>query len=126
MSVLNKALITISVLLLLGFVGCKSLINHIYNRTDCERFNIDNIEVRTGIDIPPVSEVICEFKESERTKVAVFTLERASLDLARYVKRNDFVDKGAFYLNTGEREDTKWNARLDKEHLELKVSLVYK
>lgn len=126
MKIILKIIVVISTLILLGFAGCKGLINHIYNRTDCEQFNIDNIEVRTGIDIPAVSDVICEFKETERTKVSVFTLKKTDLDLSRYVDRNDFIDKGDFYVNSGERKDTKWDARLNKENLELTVELVYK
>lgn len=126
MKILIKTLAILSIIILLGFAGCKGMMNHIYNRTDCMQFNIDNIELRTGIDIPAVSDVVCDFKESERMKVSVFTLEKASLDLTHYIDRNNFVDQGAFYVNAGEREDTKWNASLNKENLELTVELEYR
>ncbi len=113
-------------ILLLPFLGCKMLTQHIYNRTDCERFNIDNIEVRTGINIPAVDEVTCEIKAKENTKVSVFRLSKPSLDFSHYVKRNDFIKEGNFYVNRGEREDTEWEAKLNEADLKLVVSLVYK
>jgi len=121
-----KILLIISVLTLLGFAGCKGFINHIYNRTDCEQMNIDNIELRTGIDIPAVSNVVCEFKTAEKTKVAVFTLDKAKVDLTHYTTKNDFIQKGNQYVKSGERTDTKWDASLDATTWDLTVSVQYK
>jgi len=126
MKVLFKTLLAIGIFILLGFAGCKGLINHIYNRTDCKQFNIDNIEVRTGINIPAVSNVVCEFKTAEKTKVAVFTLDKTKVDLAQYTTRNDFIQKGNQYVKSGERADTKWAANLDATTWDLTVSVVYK
>ena len=126
MKVLIKTLLILAVLLFLGFAGCKGFINHIYNQTDCEQMNIDNIELRTGIDIPAVSNVVCEFKTAEQTKVAVFTLDKAKVDLAHYTAMNHFIQKGNQYVKSGERTDTKWDARLDATTWDLTVSVQYK
>jgi len=42
-------LVVLGVLLFMG--SFKLLVRHIFNRQDCERFNIDNIELRTGINV---------------------------------------------------------------------------
>lgn len=126
MKKISKPLLFGFLVLLFPIFGYKMLSSHIYNRTDCEQFNIDNIEVRTGINIPVVNEVTCDFKSTENTKVSVFMLKRLSLDFDHYIKRNDFVKEGDFYVNRGERADTKWEAKLSKEDLKLVVSLVYK
>ena len=126
MKVLLKTLLILGILLFLGFAGCKGFINHIYNRTDCEQMNIDNIELRTGIDIPAVSNVVCEFKTAEQTKVAVFTLDKVKVDLAHYTASNNFIQKGNQYIKSGERTDTKWDARLDATTWDLTVSVQYK
>ena len=126
MKILTKVLLIIGIIIFLGFAGCKGLINHIYNRTDCEQFNIDNIEVRTGIDIPAVSKVICDFNAIENTKTSIFTLDKTQVNLAHYAARNGFHSKGNVYVNAGERTDTKWEASLNKTTLDLTVSVIYK
>lgn len=123
---ISKPLLIGLLILLLPIFSFKMLSSHIYNRTDCEQFNIDNIEVRTGINIPAVDEVICEFNSTQNTKIAVFMLNKSSLDFTHYIKRNDFVKEGNFYVNRGERADTKWEAKLNEADLKLVVSLVYK
>ncbi|MEM1121380.1 MAG: hypothetical protein AAGJ18_13090 [Bacteroidota bacterium] len=126
MKLITQILLTAFIIFILFLAACKGLVNHIYNRTDCEQFNIDNIEVRTGIDIPAVSDVTCEFKSTENTKISVFILDKSVLDFDYYIQRNKFIREGDFYVNAGERTDTKWNARLNKENLELRVALTYK
>lgn len=116
----------IALFLLLFMGGFKLLAGHIYGRTDCERFNIDNIEVRTGIDIPAVSNVDCSFDASINTKFSTFTFDKNEVDLEEYVVRNDFEKNGDVYLNTGERTDTKWQAELNPETYVLTVKLEYK
>jgi len=126
MKKVSLSLLIGTLVLLFPIFGFRMLVKHIYNRTDCERFNIDNIEVRTGINIPAVEDVICEFKATENTKVSMFTLNKSSLDFSRYIKNNDFVKEGDFYINRGKKADTEWEARLSEEDLKLTVSLVYK
>lgn len=126
MKTISKTIIIGLLVLLFPILSFNLLSNHIYNRTDCEQFNIDNIEVRTGIDIPGVDDVICEFKATEKTKVSVFTLDKSSLNFARYIKRNDFVKEGDFYVNRGKKADTEWEAKLSEDDLKLTVSLIYK
>ena len=52
---------------LLFMVGCKSLVKTIYQSMDCDQFNIDHIELRTGIDVPKIRRKYCQLKDSTRT-----------------------------------------------------------
>ncbi|MEM7367192.1 MAG: hypothetical protein AAF587_01255 [Bacteroidota bacterium] len=126
---MKQILIAISILaasLFLFMGGVKMLVSHIYNRTDCERFNIDNIEVRTGIDIPSVSEADCTCDQIAKTKRSTFTINTQQVDLDEYLTTNKFVEQDGAYVNAGEREDTKWKAKLDPETHVLTVMLEYK
>ena len=126
MKEVTKVLLVLATIIFFGFTGIKGFTSHIYNRTDCEQMNIDNIELRTGIDIPAVSKVVCEFKTAEQTKVSVFTLDKNQVDLPYYTNRNGFIQKGNQYIKSGERADTKWAASLDATTWELTVSVQYK
>ena len=126
MKEVTKVLIVLATIILFGFTSIKSFTNHIYNRTDCEQMNIDNIELRTGIDIPAVSKVICAFKTAKQTKVSVFTLDKNKVDLAYYINRNGLIQKGNKYIKLGERADTKWAVSLNSTTWELTVSVQYK
>lgn len=116
---------SISVLAIGFILGFRGLVSHIYNRVDCESFNIDNIEVRTGIDIPAVTDVECSCNEEKTIKTSTFTLDVDQLDLDRYVARNKFKAIDGHYENIGERKDTKWKAKLDRGSHQLTVTVEY-
>jgi len=59
-----------------------SLSKHIYNRTDCVRFNIDNIESRTEIDIPQAISSECDCKDVPKMKESTFVLDKTSARLS--------------------------------------------
>ena|GEM_PF-2538718 len=82
---------------LLGYGGCAGL--HILCResNSCERFNIDNIETRTNIDIPSIyggNECpecsSCILDEAANTKTNYFRIHIDAVDMDRYVERNSF------------------------------------
>ena len=84
-------LVVLGVLLFMG--SFKLLVRHIFNRQDCERFNIDNIELRTGINVPPISD--CDCRVTDNTKLSTFKLDTSVVDIASYAEINGF-DKSAF------------------------------
>ena len=102
------------------------LVSNIYNRMECERFNIDNIEVRTGIDIPKVTSAVCECDNLEKIKTSHFTIDTKVVNIKDYVAKNRFVLKEGIYIQKGEREDTKWLATLDQSSNELMVRVEYR
>lgn len=110
--------------LVLFMGGCRLLNKQIFNQQSCERFNIDNIEVRTGIDIPTVENSSCEC--SRGVKDAEFTLKLKPENIDRYVSRNKFELKDSVYVNANEDEYTKWIANLDLKTQKLKVHIDYK
>lgn len=117
---------SVLLVLFLGAAGCKSLISHIYKRVDCEQFNIDNVEVRTGINIPSVTDVDCECNETKTLKTNTFVLNSAIVDLSDYASKNKFILEDGQYKNIGKREDTEWEAILNPETSELKVVIKYR
>ena len=62
--------------------GCQSLAKEIYWSMDCDQFNIDHIELRTGIDIPKITRNYCELSPTQR-KVS-FQLHKSGKDKAQY------------------------------------------
>ena len=124
-NLLRAILITIGIILLL-MLGFKTLVKSIYKSKDCEMYNIDNIELRTGIDIPKVLDVNCEFNDSTNTKVAVFTLDTSRFNLSEYIIRNKFEKVDSIFKNTGDENDSRWAAELEPVTASLRVELEYK
>jgi hypothetical protein len=123
----KKILIVIGALALIVLLfmgGTRLLIRHIYNRTDCGMFNIDNIELRTGIDIPDINESNC--KSDGKIKRCEFTLDMNKIRLSHYVERNGFSQEDSLFVRRGEREDTKYEVKLDPLSAKLFVEIVYK
>ena len=124
---LKKLLIVtgiIGLFIVLFMVSFNSLAKHIYNRTDCERFNIDNVEVRTGIDIPSIIDATCS--SNGKIKNSIFTIDTNKVDINTYIKTNKFVKEDSIYINTGESKNTKWKITLNPESAILNVSIEYK
>jgi hypothetical protein len=118
-------------LILLGFVvglpllfmaGCKTLTSTIYQSMDCDQFNIDHIELRTGIDVPKVKRKNCQLNDSTRTVEFEVLLNAEELDAysAKYFEWNAPV-----FTAEGERSDTRWQASLDTSSRALIFHLYY-
>ena len=118
-------------LILLGFVvglpllfmaGCKTLTSTIYQSMDCDQFNIDHIELRTGIDVPKVKRKNCQLNDSTRTVEFEVLLNAEELDAysAKYFEWNAPV-----FTAEGERSDTRWEASLDTSSRALNFNLYY-
>ncbi|MFT6166238.1 MAG: hypothetical protein ACJAV5_000123 [Vicingaceae bacterium] len=90
-----------TVLLSILFMGgCRMLSKQIFNHQDCKRFNIDNIELRTGIDIPAIENAI--FECAPGTKDAEFTLKINPEDLEHYLSQNKFKWVNSTFINSNE------------------------
>ncbi|PKO99811.1 MAG: hypothetical protein CVU13_04595 [Bacteroidetes bacterium HGW-Bacteroidetes-8] len=114
----------LALIVLLFMGGTRLLIRHIYNRTDCERFNIDNIELRTGVDIPDITESKCE--SDGKIKICEFTLDTNKIVLSHYIDRNKFIQEDSFFVKRGERDDTRYEIKLNPLNAKLFVEIVYK
>lgn len=120
------ALFSISFMLVALFIGYKSLSTHIYNRTDCERFNIDNIELRTGIDIPAVLASSCECESNGKQKIASFIIDETQIDLSDYIAEKNWQPNGVnTYQLSNKTEQSSWMATLNTTTAELSFDLTY-
>ena len=80
-------LLVLTSLLMFGF---KNLKHTIYHTNSCERYNIDNIELRTGIDVPKVTEYDCRFDDSRRIKTSYFRFDEEKTDIDKYLSQYNF------------------------------------
>jgi hypothetical protein len=107
---------------LLFMVGCKSLVNNIYQSMDCDQFNIDHIELRTGIDVPKIKRKYCLLNDSIRT--VEFEVLLNSEELKSYSAKY-FNWKAPLFTSEGRRSDTKWQASLDTSDRALIFTINY-
>ena len=99
------------------------LARHIYNRTDCERFNIDNIEVRTGINVPLTLSYTCECGDAYKN--SSFIIDTNHVNLKNFAIENNLILRNGIYESEGIDERTKWNASLDPQNAKLAFHIEY-
>ena len=119
------------ILILLGFIvglpllfmaGCKTLTSTIYQSMDCDQFNIDHIELRTGIDVPKIKRKYCLLNDSTRT--VEFEVLLNSEELKSYSAKY-FNWKAPLFTSEGRRSDTEWQASLDTSNRALIFTINY-
>lgn len=91
---------------------------------DCDRFNIDHIELRTGIDVPRIKRNYCELTVTKRT--VSFQLLLTGQEKTEYAEKYFQWSNDHLYTNEGSNEQTHWFASLDTLTSELKFELHYK
>ena len=115
--------LTILVPLLL-MKGCQSFARTIYNSMDCNQFNIDHIELRTGIDVPQIKRNYCELTDTSRT--VSFQILKTGEDKRVYAEKYFRWSKESVFVQEGSNSDTRWSAQLDTVTSELVFKLHYK
>lgn len=103
--------------------GCRVLSKQIFNKQSCESFNIDNIELRTGIDIPKVKDYTCTCADG--IKDSTFELDLTEEEFESYVSRNKFVKTDSALIKQNETEHTKWMAVLNPTSKSLAIHIEY-
>lgn len=124
---MRKAIIITGILILCGisFVGAVHLFGrYIYNTRSCKAFNIDNIELRTGVNIPKVTSTECQCTND--TKVSKFIIDTEQLDVNDYIKRNNLKFVENLYIKENDNENSTYKVVFNKETAELIVNLTYK
>jgi len=119
--VLVFILVTICIPLLL-MKGCQSLTRTIYWSMDCDQFNIDHIEVRTGINIPKVSTLHCSLSSTQR--LVDFNVHLDDDELHSYADKH-FTYQDSLHSAEGVREHHRWFATLDTANRILHFELQY-
>lgn len=74
----------------IAYVGLHSWGYLIYESRSCSWANIDNIELRTNIDIPNTIDCNCSYNTETDSKTAIFTLEMDSITIIKYADKNGF------------------------------------
>ncbi|MCL2040998.1 MAG: hypothetical protein FWG84_03010 [Bacteroidales bacterium] len=69
---------------LLVFISVRSFLGHVYSGRDCNYCNIDNIEVRVGINIPGIDDVDCIYDAEEDSKTVHFSVKLKKVDVEKY------------------------------------------
>lgn len=126
---MKKVLLIITAIIALGAItygGFYLLAKHIFGRTDCERFNIDNVELRTGIGIPPVLSSECDCDTEKMIKRTSFIIDTAKTSAQEYIDRGRFQLVNDQYVASGDNKNTKWNAVFDKETAKIDFVIEYK
>ncbi|MEH6535788.1 MAG: hypothetical protein V7719_05300 [Psychroserpens sp.] len=124
---MKKALIGITlVVVLFGILygGLHLFGWHIYNTQSCQRFNIDNIELRTGVNIPEVTTTDCECKDNK--KISKFVIDTDKVDVDDYISKNDFTLVDDLYIKENDNKNSTYKVVFNKKTAELIVNLTYK
>ena len=124
---MRNVLIIVGVLVISGilFVGSVHLFGkHIYNTRSCNVFNIDNIELRTGVNIPKVTATECQCTND--TKVSKFIIDSEQIEVDDYIKKNNFKLIDDLYIKANDNENSTYKVVFNKETSELIVNLTYK
>jgi hypothetical protein len=136
---------------IIGYVGLWGLFQTIVVSNSCICYNIDNIEVRTNIDIPSIFDnPQCFRNKTPNTKTNHFRINTVEVNMDRYVERNSFISVSDvdldlsvfekfvkkpeitpenvqnFYYNLGERKRTDWLSVVDKKSGDLWIYMEYK
>ncbi|SDS67704.1 hypothetical protein SAMN04515667_2718 [Formosa sp. Hel1_31_208] len=114
----------IVVLIVLFYVGLHLFGRFIYNTQSCKQFNIDNIELRTGVDIPKVTTIKCECINNK--KVSKFIIDTEKVDIVTYIANNDFVLVDDLYIKEHDNKNSTYRVVFNKQTAELIVNLTYK
>lgn len=97
---------------------------YIYNTNSCKAFNIDNIELRTGVNIPKVTSSECQC--TNNTKVSKFIIDTEHLDVNDYLYKNKLQRVDSLYIKENDNENSMYKVVFNKETSELIVNLTYK
>lgn len=100
----------------------------IYNSCSCERFNIDNIELRTGINIPAIKKMECNYNTTSKTKKSSFIIDTKEININDYIKRNKLEksEDENLYVKSNDIISHSYKVILKKNSGKLDVEINYK
>ena len=123
-NVKSLAIIIATIILfpILFMQGCKGLARTMYRSMDCDQFNIDHIELRTGINVPKVERNSCTLEDYVRL-VSFQLLEDDEFREGYIADYFEWADSLFYASNAGRH--TQWSATLDTTTNELTFRLRY-
>ncbi len=93
---------------------------------DCNGFNIDHIEVRTGIDVPKTVSSFCKLNADQTRRDADFVLDTTIVNINQWLAKNKFTKSGSQYERSGDKADHEWRATFKMDKNQLSVQIIYK
>lgn len=105
------------------FVSFKSFLSFIFDCKDCNKFVIDHVELRTGLDIPTTVNQDCVLLENK--KIHKFQFDTKEIDVHNYLTVNNFYQEGDYWIKTGNNKNNTWYAEYSLPTNELKVEIRY-
>ncbi len=118
-TVAYTALITFVLTFLLLYGGCMGINKLILNHQDCERFAIDNYEIRTKTNIARAKDMDCRYDRATHTKSTLFRLNLSEKELSSDIAWNNMRKLTECNL-VPFRHNPHWNDSIRKlpvEHL---------
>ncbi|MES2478490.1 MAG: hypothetical protein V4561_05360 [Bacteroidota bacterium] len=88
--IITISLASIILLAAVSYFGLRQFTRSIYKQRTCEWANIDNIEMHAEVDVPKIKTFDCIYKKELNTKMAMFEIDKANVDMDRYIKLNNF------------------------------------
>lgn len=128
----------------LAFLGVKTFVTSVADSRDCDWANVDHIEMRAAVDIPPVIDSDCNYNPSTKRKTTIFTLNKKKFDALSYSKKFGYekaemapknfsefdreiasLGNPDFFVRKGQTETTKYHMLFDANSGKLWVDLQY-
>jgi hypothetical protein len=85
---ISIAALTQIALCLFVYVCFREFLGSVYSGRDCNYCNIDNIESRVRIDIPPVNDCECMYDADEDSKTVYFSVKMEKINPEKYITNN--------------------------------------
>jgi uncharacterized protein YceK len=120
---MKEILLSIALLLFLLLGGCGLLRKTIYDSMDCNQFNIDHIEMRTGINIPLIDSTIHCSLDAHFRDVSFRLSEK--VDMNRYANSHFVWSDDNGWRSEGKAEGHRWKAELDTITRQLAFTIQY-
>ncbi|WP_298903263.1 hypothetical protein [uncultured Psychroserpens sp.] len=118
----GSVLLGIAVAMLYG--GLHLFGRHIYNTQSCQLYNIDSIELRTGVNIPKITSTDCTCENNR--KISKFKIDTDKVDLDDYISKNDFTQVDNLYIKENDTKNSTYKVIFNKAKAEILVDLIYK
>lgn len=148
MSAKKILLLTVTIivaLICLGFLGVRTFVQQVADNRDCEWANVDHIEMRAVVNIPPVKNFDCDYQPDLNRKTTVFELDLSKFDVSDYVSKFGYrnvvsvpenfsefdsngvekADVSSLFYREGTTETNSYKILLDAKSGKLWVDLQY-
>lgn len=82
----------LGIVILIFRLGSFRLSKTIYKTKDCEQFTIDHLELRTGVNLPKLLELNCNFDDQNDLKIHEIQIDTNEVDIPSYYQNYPYVE----------------------------------